>query len=96
MGMDKVEKWGRYGGDGEEMGVYGCRGKVKGKGLVDMMGSDGLRKEEWREIEEKVSKGGGKMMKVGGGCCLERGWYVCMEMIGGGMGGKGLGWGGGS
>ena len=62
VSMDVVENCRTYGGHGEQMAVYASTAKVNGKPLAGMIGTDALTKEQWAEIQTKVTKGGANII----------------------------------
>ena len=56
ISMDAVENCRTYGGHGEQMAVFASTAKVNGKALTDIIGTDALTKEQWAEIQQKVTK----------------------------------------
>ena len=78
VSMDAVENCRTYGGHGEQMAVFASTAKVNGKALTDIIGTDALTKEQWAEIQQKVTKGGANIVSI--------------EMIGAAMGGKAFRW----
>ena len=59
--MDAVENCHAY-GHGEQMAVFASTVKVNGKALTDIIGTDALTKEQWAEIQQKVTKGGANII----------------------------------
>lgn len=57
ISMDAVENCRTYGGHGEQMAVFASTAKVDGKPLTEIIGTDALSKEQWAEIQQKVTKG---------------------------------------
>ena len=66
VSMDVVENCRTYGGHGEQMAVYASTAKVNGKPLAGMIGTDALTKEQWAEIQTKVTKGGANIIALRG------------------------------
>ena len=62
MSPDKIENCRTYGGHGEQMAVYASTAKVDGKPLLDIIGTPELTKEQWAEIQTKVTKGGANII----------------------------------
>ena len=58
ISMDQVENCRTYGGHGEQMAVFASTAKVDGKPLTELIGTDALTKDQWAEIQTKVTKGG--------------------------------------
>ena len=47
----------------KQMAVYASTAKVDGKPLLDIIGTPALTKEEWAEIQTKVTKGGANIIR---------------------------------
>lgn len=92
IAMDKVENCRTYGGHGEQMAVYASTAKVNGKALLDIIGTDALTKEQWAEIQQKVTKGGANIINLRGRSSFQSPSYVSIEMIAAAMGGKPFRW----
>ncbi len=89
---DKIENCRTYGGHGEQMAVYASTAKVDGKPLLDIIGTPALTKEEWAEIQTKVTKGGANIIALRGRSSFQSPSYVSIEMIAAAMGGKPFRW----
>ena len=85
---DKIENCRTYGGHGEQMAVYASTAKVDGKPLLDIIGTPALTKEQWVEIQTKVTKGGANIIALRGRSSFQSPAYVSIEMIAAAMGGK--------
>ena len=92
IAMDNVENCRTYGGHGEQMAVYASTAKVNGKALLDIIGTDALTKEQWTEIQQKVTKGGANIINLRGRSSFQSPSYVSIEMIAAAMGGKPFRW----
>ena len=92
VSMDAVENCRTYGGHGEQMAVFASTAKVNGKPLLDIIGTDALTKEQWAEIQQKVTKGGANIINLRGRSSFQSPAYVSIEMIGAAMGGKAFRW----
>lgn len=92
MSHDKIENCRTYGGHGEQMAVYASTAKVDGKPLVDIIGTPELTKEQWTEIQTKVTKGGANIIALRGRSSFQSPAYVSIEMIAAAMGGKPFVW----
>lgn len=92
LSMDKIENCRTYGGHGEQMAVYASTAKVNGKALTDMIGTPELTKEQWSEIQTKVTKGGANIINLRGRSSFQSPSYVSIEMIAAAMGGKAFRW----
>ena len=89
---DKIENCRTYGGHGEQMAVYASTAKVDGKPLLDIIGTPALTKEQWVEIQPKVTKGGANIIALRGRSSFQSPAYVSIEMIAAAMGGKPFRW----
>lgn len=85
---DKIENCRTYGGHGEQMAVYASTAKVDGKPLLDIIGTPALTKEEWAEIQTKVTKGGANIIALRGRSSFQSPAYISIEMIAAAMGWK--------
>ena len=74
------------------MAVYASTAKVDGKPLAGMIGTDALTKEQWAEIQTKVTKGGANIIALRGRSSFQSPSYVSIEMIAAAMGGKPFRW----
>lgn len=90
--MDAVENCRTYGGHGEQMAVFASTASVNGKPLTDLIGTDALTKEQWAEIQQKVTKGGANIIALRGRSSFQSPAYVSIEMIAAAMGGKPFNW----
>ena len=89
---DEVRNCRTYGGHGEQMAVYASTAKVNGKALLDIIGTPELTKEQWAEIQQKVTKGGANIINLRGRSSFQSPSYVSIEMIAAAMGGKPFRW----
>ena len=71
---------------------FASTAKVNGKPLTDIIGTDALSKEQWAEIQQKVTKGGANIIALRGRSSFQSPAYVSIEMIGAAMGGKAFRW----
>ena len=92
MSPDKIENCRTYGGHGEQMAVYASTAKVDGKPLLDIIGTPELTKEQWAEIQTKVTKGGANIIALRGRSSFQSPAYISIEMIAAAMGGKPFAW----
>lgn len=74
------------------MAVYASTAKVDGKPLPDIIGTPALTKEQWAEIQTKVTKGGANIIALRGRSSFQSPAYVSIEMIAAAMGGKPFRW----
>lgn len=92
ISMDAVENCRTYGGHGEQMAVFASTAKVNGKPLTEIIGTEALSKEQWAEIQQKVTKGGANIIALRGRSSFQSPAYVSVEMIAAAMGGKPFRW----
>lgn len=92
ISMDAVENCRTYGGHGEQMAVFASTAKVNGKPLTEIIGTETLSKEQWAEIQQKVTKGGANIIALRGRSSFQSPAYVSVEMIAAAMGGKPFRW----
>ena len=90
--MDEVKNCRTYGGHGEQMAVFASTATVEGKPLEKLIGTDALTKEQWAEIQQKVTKGGAHIIELRGRSSFQSPAYVSIEMIAAAMGGKQFRW----
>ena len=88
ISMDQVENCRTYGGHGEQMAVFASTAKVDGKPLTELIGT----KDQWAEIQTKVTKGGANIIALRGRSSFQSPSYVSIEMIAAAMGGKPFRW----
>ena len=86
--QDKVTGAHTYGGHGEQMAVFASTAKVNGKALTDIIGTDALTKEQWAEIQQKVTKGGANIINLRGRSSFQSPAYNAVKMIEAAMGGE--------
>lgn len=60
--------------------------------LLDIIGTPALTKEQWVEIQTKVTKGGANIIALRGRSSFQSPAYVSIEMIAAAMGGKPFRW----
>ena len=92
ISMDAVENCRTYGGHGEQMAVFASTAKVNGKPLTEIIGTEALSKEQWAEIQQKVTKGSANIIALRGRSSFQSPAYVSVEMIAAAMGGKPFRW----
>ena len=92
ISMDAVENCRTYGGHGEQMAVFASTAKVNGKPLTEIIGTDALSKEQWAEMQQKVTKGGANIIALRGRSSFQSPAYVSVEMIAAAMGGQPFRW----
>ena len=92
ISMDAVENCRTYGGHGEQMAVFASTAKVNGKPLTEIIGTEPLSKDQWAEIQQKVTKGGAFISALRGRSSFQSPAYVSVEMIAAAMGGKPFRW----
>ena len=92
ISLDAVENCRTYGGHGEQMAVFASTAKVNGKPLTEIIGTEALSKEQWAEIQQKVTKGGANIIALRGRSSFQSPAYVSVEMIAAAMGGKPFRW----
>ena len=63
---DRVEDCRTYGGHGEQMAVFGSAVKVAGKPLSEIIGTAEFPVEEWKQMQQDVTKGGAKIIELRG------------------------------
>ena len=81
-----------YGGHGEQMAVFGSAVKVAGKPLSEIIGTAEFPVEEWKQMQQDVTKGGAKIIELRGRSSFQSPAYVSICMIAAAMGGKPFGY----
>ena len=94
FGVEQSEVTGcrTYGGHGEQMAVFASTAKVQGTPLLELIGTDKCTKEQWAEIQQKVTKGGANIIKLRGRSSFQSPAYVSVKMIEAVMGGEEFNW----
>jgi len=77
-----------YGGHGEQMAVFGSQVKVKGRKLIDILGTEELSREQWEQMKADVTKGGANIIKLRGRSSFQSPAYLSVEMMRAVMGGE--------
>ena len=81
-----------YGGHGEQMAVFGSAVKVAGKPLSEIIGTAEFHVEEWKQMQQDVTKGGAKIIELRGRSSFQSPSYLSVEMIRSAMGGEAFRW----
>lgn len=81
-----------YGGHGEQMAVFGSAVKVAGKPLSEIIGTPAFPVEEWKQMQQDVTKGGAKIIELRGRSSFQSPSYLSVEMIRSVMGGEPFRW----
>ena len=81
-----------YGGHGEQMAVFGGAVKVAGKPLSEIIGTAESPVEEWKQMQQDVTKGGAKIIELRGRSSFQSPSYLSVEMIRSAMGGEAFRW----
>ena len=89
---DRVEGCRTYGGHGEQMAVFGSAVKVAGKPLSEIIGTAEFPVEEWKQMQQDVTKGGAKIIELRGRSSFQSPSYLSVEMIRSAMGGEAFRW----
>ncbi len=89
---DRVEDCRTYGGHGEQMAVFGSAVKVAGKPLSEIIGTAEFPVEEWKQMQQDVTKGGAKIIELRGRSSFQSPSYLSVEMIRSAMGGEAFRW----
>ena len=77
-----------YGGHGEQMAVFGSHVEIKGRKLIDIVGTDEFPTAEWEQMKQDVTKGGAQIIKLRGRSSFQSPAYLSVEMIRSVMGGE--------
>ena len=81
-----------YGGHGEQMAVFASTTTIDSKPLSELIGTPALSKEQWKEIQEKVTQGGKHIIELRGRSSFQSPAYLSIEMIRAVMGGESFAW----
>ena len=81
-----------YGGHGEQMAVFGSAVKVAGKPLSEIIGTAEFPVEEWKQMQQDVTKGGAKIIELRGRSSFQSPAYLSICMIAAAMGGRPFGY----
>ena len=77
-----------YGGHGEQMAVFGSHVEIKGRKLIDIIGTPEFPEEEWEQMKTDVTQGGAQIIKLRGRSSFQSPAYLSVEMIRSVMGGE--------
>ena len=89
---DEIRNCRTYGGHGEQMAVFGSAVKVAGKPLSEIIGTAEFPVEEWKQMQQDVTKGGAKIIELRGRSSFQSPSYLSVEMIRSAMGGEAFRW----
>lgn len=89
---DEIADARTYGGHGEQMAVFGSAVKVAGKPLSEIIGTAEFPVEEWKQMQQDVTKGGAKIIELRGRSSFQSPSYLSVEMIRSAMGGEAFRW----
>lgn len=90
--QDKVVGCRTYGGHGEQMAVFASTAKIDGTPLKDIIGTASLSKEEWAEMQQRVTQGGKRIIDLRGRSSFQSPSFLSIEMIRAAMGGAPFRW----
>ena len=89
---DEVKNCRTYGGHGEQMAVFASTTTVAGQPLTEIIGSEKMPDEAWRELRTRVVQGGKNIIDLRGRSSFQSPAYLSIEMIAAAMGGKPFRW----
>ena len=89
---DEIINCRTYGGHGEQMAVFASTTKVKGRSLLDIIGTEELPLEDWEAMKQRVIQGGKHIIDLRGRSSFQSPAYLSIEMIAAAMGGKPFRW----
>lgn len=92
IARNKITNCRTYGGHGEQMAVFASTASVDGEALSDLIGTDELTAEQWKNIKEKVIQGGKKIIDLRGRSSFQSPSYLSIEMLRAAMGGESFKW----
>lgn len=90
--QDKVVGCRTYGGHGEQMAVFASTAKIDGTPLKDIIGTEALSKEEWADMQQRVTQGGKRIIDLRGRSSFQSPSFLSIEMIRAAMGGAAFRW----
>ncbi|MGL5787499.1 MAG: malate dehydrogenase [Bacteroidales bacterium] len=90
--QEKVTGCRTYGGHGEQMAVFASTAKIDGTPLKDLIGSETLSKEEWADMQQRVTQGGKRIIDLRGRSSFQSPSFLSIEMIRAAMGGAHFRW----
>lgn len=77
-----------YGGHGEQMAVYSSTCTVDGTALDALIEEGKISSEDWKNIQQKVTQGGKKIIELRGRSSFQSPAYLSIKMIEAAMGGQ--------
>lgn len=89
---DEIVNCRTYGGHGEQMAVFASTTTVKGRSLLDIIGTEELPLEDWEAMKQRVIQGGKHIIDLRGRSSFQSPAYLSIEMIAAAMGGKPFRW----
>ena len=90
--QEKVTGCRTYGGHGEQMAVFASTAKIDGTPLKDLIGTEALSKEEWADMQQRVTQGGKRIIDLRGRSSFQSPSFLSIEMIRAAMGGAAFRW----
>lgn len=90
--QDEVTGCRTYGGHGEQMAVFASSAAVSGRPLTELIGTDELPEERWKEIQAHVRQGGKKIIELRGRSSFQSPSHVSVRMVKAVMDGGGFDW----
>lgn len=88
----EISRCATYGGHGEQMAVFGSEAVVAGRKLQDIVGTDEFPEEEWEQMQQDVTKGGARIIKLRGRSSFQSPAILSIQMVRAAMGGKSFPW----
>ncbi|WP_321478981.1 malate dehydrogenase [uncultured Bacteroides sp.] len=89
---EKVINCRTYGGHGEQMAVFASTTTINNRPLNELIGTPSLSREQWKEIQTKVTQGGKHIIELRGRSSFQSPAYLSIEMIRAVMGGESFQW----
>ncbi len=77
-----------YGGHGEMMAVFASTASINGVPLLELIGGDKLSCDEWKDIKQKVSQWGKRIIELRGRSSFQSPAYISILMMQAAMGGR--------
>lgn len=90
--QEKVTGCRTYGGHGEQMAVFASTAKIDGTPLKDLIGTEALSKEEWADMQQRVTQGGKRIIDLRGRSSFQSPSFLSIEMIRAAIGGAAFRW----
>ena len=92
VAQDEIVNCRTYGGHGEQMAVFASTASFNGHRLIDLIGTDVLKNDQWEAIKKHVQQGGKKIIELRGRSSFQSPSHQSILMVKAVMDGKGYAW----